>query len=100
MVESTSLENLVSINLLLLYRPNNEFMNALVSSDTCFHYTRGRPALEIRPLFIKNLSLNVIEVFFVKEYTYLYNHWIYFFLICSITPAVCINMSLTLCINF
>jgi hypothetical protein len=89
MVESTSVENLVSINLLLLYWPNKEFMNALVSSDTCFHYTRGRPALEIRPLFIKNLSLNVIEVFFVKECTYLYNHWIYFFFeICSITPAV------------
>jgi hypothetical protein len=26
--------------------------------------TRGRPAVEIRPLFIKFLSLNIIEVFF------------------------------------
>jgi hypothetical protein len=68
MVENTSVENLVSINLLLLYWPNKEpNMNALVSSDTCFHYTRGRPALEIRPLLIKNLSLNVIEVFFCQR---------------------------------
>jgi hypothetical protein len=40
--------------------------------------TRGRPAVEIRPLFIKFLSLNVIEVFFYQR-VYFYNHCIYFF---------------------
>jgi hypothetical protein len=37
--------------------------------------TRGRPAVEIRPLFIKFLSLNVIE-FFLYQRIYLYNHCI------------------------
>jgi hypothetical protein len=58
------------------------FSTLTVMSNKCLFFlmekcifTGGRPAVEIRPLFSKFLSLSVIEVFFCQR-VYSYNHCI------------------------